>query len=412
MDRQRILILTQVFSPELHPTGVMVADLAAALARAKHDVTVAAGFPHHPEGRLLGGYRKSLFRRERCEGFDVVRGWHLTSESKAIFARAAVMVSQAVGTALAALRTPAPNLVISYGPPLVGPLVAALIARLRGARLITVIYDIYPDIAIETGEVTNRLIIAAARIAERAVYRWSDRVVVLSDGFKRTLLAKGVDSDMIRVVPVWLDPSEIRPSTRLTSFRRAHDIGEDQLVVLYAGTIGIISGALIMLDVAERLHSIPRALLLFVGEGQVKDELVMEAKRRELNNVRFLPFQPRELLNEVQASADLSVVTLLPGRGRTSVPSKVAGYMAAGRPVIASVDLDSDTASCIRSANCGLVVEPGNADQLAEAISRLLHDPQEREQMGHAAREAFEREYAAPSVLGRFVSMLEAMAPR
>jgi colanic acid biosynthesis glycosyl transferase WcaI len=278
--------------------------------------------------------------------------------------------------------------------------------------MVCVIYDLYPDVAVESGHVTNPLVLLLARWVERVTYRLSDRIVVLSDGFRESLVARGVSEGKIWVVPVWLQPDEISPRDRDTEFRRRHGIGKDQLVVLYAGTIGIVSGAAIMLDVAERLRTNPRVIVLFVGEGQVRENLESEAKSRELTNVRFLPFQPRELLNEVQASADISVVTLAPGRGRTSVPSKVIGYLAAGRPVVASVDLDSDTAKCIERAECGEVVPPGDPEGLAATLAALLADPVSRERLGGAARRAFDREYAAPTVLTRYCTMLESLGTR
>jgi colanic acid biosynthesis glycosyl transferase WcaI len=403
----RISILTQVLPPEVHPTGVMVAELAGSLAEAGHDVTISAGFPHHPGGRLLGGYRKRLFLSESHGTHSVVRSWHLTSTSRSIPVRAAVMLSQALGTAMAALRAPRPDVVLSFGPPLIGPLLAAMVARIRGAALVSVIYDLYPDIAVESGVLSNPSLIRVARWMEQAVYRASDRIVVLSQGFRRTLVARGVPDGQIEILPVWLDPDEIRPGSRCNRFREANGIPESALVVLYAGTIGLVSGAGIMLEVAERLRSLPDALVLFVGEGQVKDEVEGKARTLGLPNVRFLPFQPREVLAEVQAASDVSVVTLLPGRGRTSVPSKVAGYMAAGRPVVASVDGDSDTADCVRNAGCGAVVLPGDSAALADSLRRLLLDRPERERMGRAARAAFERDFAGPAVLGRYLRMVE-----
>lgn len=407
-----VLITTQVFPPEAHPTSVMVAELAEHLVARGHDVTVAAGFPHHPAGRLLGGYRKRWFLRERKGGVAVLRGWHLTSSSRSIAVRAAVMVSQALAMAtVGRYAAGRPDVVVSYGPPFVGALLSARIARRFGVPLLTVIYDIYPDVAVESGKVRNPLVIAAAKRAERRVYERSDRILVLSEGFRRTMLAKGVPEEKLFVLPVWLPPEEIRPSSRENGWRAEMGISPSTFVVLYAGTVGIVSGASVMVDVATRLKNERDLLFLFVGEGQVKDEVAAEAQRRGLGNMRFLPLQERSRLNEVQATSDLSVVTLAPGRGRTSVPSKVVGYLAAGRPVLASVDVDSDTAECVRSAG-GVVVPPGSPDAIASAVLALRSDAGERAAMGASARRAFERDYAAPTVLERYAAELERLGGR
>jgi colanic acid biosynthesis glycosyl transferase WcaI len=405
----KFVISSMVCPPEAHPSAVMVAQLGSYLADRGHGVTVAAGYPHHPLGRLHKGWKKKLVTDEVENGIRVVRAWHITLNSRKIWARALVMISQALAMGVSTLWAGPCDVVINYGPPLIGPIIASLVALCRGANLVTVIYDLYPDIAAETGKVRNPLVLGLARIAERLVYRVSDNLIVLSDGFRETLVKKGVPERKITVIPVWLDADEIHPSPSDTELRRAHGIGPEIRVALYAGTIGIVSGAEMVLDVAEQMSAEKNLLFLFVGEGEIKEHLQAEAARRRLFNVRFLPLQPRYLINQVQASADISLVTLSAGRGRTSVPSKVVGYLAAGRPVVASVDLDSDTARCINTASCGKVVPPGSASIMASAIQDLLSNEGSRLAMGLAARTAFEKHYAAPAVLAAYASNLESV---
>src|SRR5690606_33592347 len=133
-------------------------------------------------------------------------------------------------------------------------------------------------------------------------------------------------------------------------------IDKGQFVALYAGTLGLVSGAQVIVRAADRLRARQDIVFLVVGEGAAKRAAMQEAKRLALNNIRFMSFQPRERLSEMQAAANVGLVTLAPGRGRTSVPSKVLGYMAAGRAVVAAVDRDSDTAREIERHECGVVV--------------------------------------------------------
>jgi putative colanic acid biosynthesis glycosyltransferase WcaI len=403
----RVLLMSQVFPPELHPSAVMVDQLAEHLSKLGARVAIAAGYPHHPHGILLGGYRRSLLRKEKRGGFEVRRGWHWISRSPRIPSRAAVMVSQALGRTLAGAGWGPVDVVVDYGPPLVGPLFSAALAAARGARFVPVIYDLYPDVAVETGKVRNGLVIGAARAAERLVYGRADRVVVLSEGFRRALVGRGVPRSKVAVVPVWLDAREIVPSPRTNAWRREVGVDPTTKVILYAGTIGLVSGAAILIAVAASMRERSEALFLMVGEGQVKEEIEREARRRGLRNLRFLPLQPRERLNEVQAAADVSLVTLAPGRGRTSVPSKIVGYMAAGRPIVASVDADSDTAAAVREGACGIVTPPGDPAALAAAISSLLDDAARREEMGRAARSYFETTYSKDAALAAMTAVLE-----
>jgi colanic acid biosynthesis glycosyl transferase WcaI len=315
-------------------------------------------------------------------------------------------LTQALGSALAGLLARRCDVVLVIGPPLVGPNLGALVAARHRAKLVNVIFDIYPDIAIDTGKVTNPLVIAAARMAERLQYWTSDLTVVLSEGFKKTLVARGVPEEKISVLPVWLDPDEILPMSRDNFWRREQGIPLDKFVVLYAGTIGVVSGASIVADAARLLHDREDILFLFVGEGEEKPKVEARARALGLHNVRFLPFQPRERLPEVQATADVGLVTLSSGRGRTSVPSKVLGYMAAGRPVIASVDLNSDTANDIAEAQAGLVVAPEDPKALAAVIRKAREDVDWRAAAGIRAREHLVKAYSRNQVLDRYRRLL------
>lgn len=409
----RLLITSQVFPPEVHPTAVMVQELAHAAARRDWEVTVITGFPHHPYGRPFPGWRPGWRRLERQNGFGVVRRGHLIHPSPALWIRALGMASQCAGMWLETLTGPGPDVVINYGPPLAGPLTAALVARRWQARLLTVVYDLYPDILMASGHLQQGLLQDLLTRAERLAYRLADRVLVLSQGFRRTLVAdKGVPPEKIAVLPVWLDRRDITPLPRDNPWRRRMGLAPEQFVVLYAGTMGLVSGAGIVLEAARLLAAEPDILFLFVGEGQVKDLLRRQAKELGLPNVRFLPFQPRERLGEVQATADVGLVTLAPGRGRTSVPSKVLGYLAAARPVIASVDENCDTAATIRQGRCGLVTPAGEGAALAAAVRHYYRHPEARLRDGQRGRQHFLTHFERDAVLERYLQLIADLANR
>jgi colanic acid biosynthesis glycosyl transferase WcaI len=173
-----------------------------------------------------------------------------------------------------------------------------------------------------------------------------------------------------------------------------------------------VSGARIVAEAARQLRARDDILFLFVGEGEEKS--LVESKSREygLGNMRFLPFQPRERLSEVQATADLAMVTLAPGRGRTSVPSKVLGYMAAGRPILGSVDADADTATVITDNDLGLVVPPGDPALLADAVVQLADDEPARRRHGAKARALLEERYSTARVLAEYERSLRQLLDR
>jgi colanic acid biosynthesis glycosyl transferase WcaI len=401
-----VLITTQVFPPEIHPTARVVMELARMLVEVGHNVTVATGFPHHPRGEVFGGYRKRLLLREELDGVRVLRGWHLTSTSDSIFLRSAVYVSQSLGTVLASLHGERPDVVINFGPPLAGPFLSLVASGFFRARQFSVIYDLYPDVAVEAGAVRNRLLIRMARTIEHLVYRRSDRIVVLSEGFRRTLVErKGVEERKVAVIPVWINTEEIHKVSAPGRWRDRHGIPRDAFVVLYAGTIGLISGAEVMCDVAMQFSDDPKVLFLFVGEGRQKDLIRERSAGR--NNVRFLDFQPRNELSEMLSSADVGVMTLLPGRGRTSVPSKILGYMAAELPVVASCDPDSDSARMVNEAACGIVAAPSDPNSISDAIRTFQIDTAFRNKAGKRGRSYLEKHHSLEAGTSAFLSLLD-----
>ncbi|MFZ2089288.1 MAG: glycosyltransferase family 4 protein, partial [Desulfobaccales bacterium] len=363
-----ILIITKRFPPEYPATAVLGYELAEELARLGHQVTVAAGYPHHPSGRIFPGYCPKLVSVEQSNGFILVRGWHFIHPHPSLISRSLIMISQCASYVISSLKIQRPDIVISFdGYPLLGPLTSALIARHFRAKLISVIYDLYPDIAVELGKLKNPGFIKLARKLELMTYRDANRIVTLSEGFRQTLIReKNVNGQKVEVIPVWLDAHEVRPQPRENSWRMQMNIPLEKFVVLYAGTIGLVAGAEVLIQAAQHLSAHPDILFLLVGDGYGKEQVQQQAKASGLRNIRFIPFQDRGVLSEVQATADVSVVTLAPGRGRTSVPSKVLGYMAAAHPVVAAVDEDCDTAQLIRQAGCGVVVHPGSGDALAK----------------------------------------------
>lgn len=403
----RVIITTQVFPPEIHPTAVMAGQLAEDLAEAGWSVFVACGRPHHPTGRVPKEYEGHLFeKRVLSKGVEVRRLWHPTSQNRSLSSRMVVMATQMLATAASAVSVRRPDVVISFGgPPLLGPVLSGVVAKSHRVPVISVLHDIYPDVASDTQRI-NPVVLSAAHWLERVQYALSDYLVVLGPQSRELLVKRGVDSRKIELIPVWLDPKEITPSDFRTDWRRELGIDQGQFVVLYSGTVGIVSGAEILADVAKTLP--PGAIVVVVGGGsaweQLRQRLKLEPSLRQ--RLIVVPFQDRSRLNDVQASSNLSIVTLAPGRGRTSVPSKVQGYMAAGRPVLASVDVDSDTAELVRRGSFGFVTTPGDAKAIVDMIRHAMQQPEASVKMGQRAREVFEAEFSRRAQTRRFVELM------
>ena len=403
----RVALICHVYPPEAAPAGMMVRELAEDLAARGHAVTVITGWPNHPRGVLFVGWR-ARFRKveEDPRGFRVLRCGHSIHPRDRIAWRLWYYLTFAVSTFLNGLAAGPLDAVLCLSTPIFGSWSAWGLARLKGARFVYDIFDLHPEAARNAGLMREGLPYRVLRWADTVLCRRADAIATLGEGMRRQILDRGVPPKKVTVVPFWIDADRLRPGDRDNAWRRAQGIPADRFVALYAGTIGYVSGAGILADVAARLRDRPDILLLVVGEGVAKDELVREAESRGLTNLRFLPFQPEEVLNDVQATADVGLVTLRPEAGQSSVPSKVLGYLAAGRGVIAGVAEDSDTAEVIRSSGCGLVTPAQDAAALAEAIRRAADDREATRRMGEAARACLLERYNRQTCTALYESLL------
>ncbi len=297
--------------------------------------------------------------------------------------------------------------VVSLSTPLFGVWTAWLLARLWRGRFINIIFDLWPEAIRNSGLVGDSVVYRLVRRIDTLNCLWSDEITCLGEGMKGHICERGITPHRVHVLPFWMDTNRIRPLPRENDWRREQGIAPERFVALFAGTVGYASGAEILADVAERLKEYPRILLLVVGEGVVKEKLESIARQRQIENIRFLPFQPEEKLAQMQSTADVGLVTLRPESGISSVPSKVLGYMSAGRGVIAAAPEGTDTAKLIREADCGLVTPSGDAGALAGAIVTLYLDRERCGCCGERARRYVVDHLSRAGIVEKYARLIE-----
>jgi glycosyltransferase involved in cell wall biosynthesis len=229
------------------------------------------------------------------------------------------------------------------------------------------------------------------------------RIIALGDTMASRLIhGKGAAPAKMTIIHNWADTSAIVPSARQNSFAAAHGL-ESRFVVLHAGNIGLSQNLDVVIDAAGLLKDRIDIVILFIGDGNRRGELEAAVAARGLTNVRSLPYQPRDQLRWTYASSDVCLVSLKPGLAGYIVPSKLYPILAAGRPYIAAVEKMSEVAALTERHRCGVLVEPGDAVEMAEAILRLAHQRAARDAVGTRARAAAElvsRERQGAAFLG------------
>ncbi len=248
--------------------------------------------------------------------------------------------------------------------------------RLRGAKLVVYLQDIYPDIAVALGKLPNNVLTRWLRRAMFAVYRRADRVVVLSRDMHDRLAASGVPAERIVCVSNWVDTTALEPRKQDNSFRRKHDV-VNQFVVMYSGNLGLCQRLEDILEAARLLRHHADIVFLLVGDGVLKSQLKEQALRQELANVRFLPYQPKEQLSLSLSAAQLHLVPVDPRVVSCLMPSKLYGALASGTPVLAVAPDDCELAELVEELQVGAVCAPCEPAQLAIMIQRLAAAPEQ-----------------------------------
>lgn len=393
----KILIVTQYFWPE----SFRINEVAQSLRDAGCEVTVLTGQPNYPDGVVRPGYSAISVRAESYEGIPVFRV-PLLPRGRASGLRLAlnylsfVIFGCLVGPWL--LRGRTFDVVFIHGmSPILQAIPGIWLARLKRAKVVTWVQDLWPESLSVTGFVRNPAVLAAVGRVVAWIYRRNDLLLVQSRAF---------------AVPVQrlagATPVEYHPNPGELAFGNALPDGTPALQlepgfnVVFAGNLGIVQSLGTVLDAAEQLSAISDVRFVLVGSGSRDEWLREEIARRGLRNVQLAGRFPPAAMPGILSQASVLLVTLVrdPIMAQT-IPSKVQAYLAAGRPVIAA--LDGEGSAVIVEAGAGLACAAEDATGLAKAVLELHGmTNQQRDQLGEAGRAHYRRHFE-PTVLAQIL---------
>jgi len=380
----RILLLSQYFDPEPHLKGLLFAQ---ELVRQGHEVEVLTGFPNYPGGRLYPGYRMRFLQREVLGGVHIIRVPMFPSHDSGGLRRMLTYLSFACSAALLGpWLVRKPDVIHAYhGNGTIG-LPAWLIGFLRRAPFVLDIQDLWPDSVTTSGMLPERLqgLVPVLAAWCQFMYRRAARIAVLSPGFKRELIARGVPGSKLAVIPNWCDeiqtqPGPLRPeeATQL----------EGRFNVVLAGNMGKMQGLEVVLGAAAHLLSQePRVQFVLVGGGVERPNLEQQAVALGLTNVCFLPRRPVTEIGALLHRADALLVHLKDDPlFEITIPSRIQAYLAVGRSILCGVR--GDGTDLVRESGAGVCFDPEDSVGLARAVMDLARlTEKQRLEMGERGR--------------------------
>ncbi len=393
----RILILSINYWPEVTGIGAFTTYRAESLAAAGHDVEVCTTFPYYPAWRVPAGYAGRWALTEERNGVRIVRSRAYIPQPVTPLKRILHEASFIAGATVRALLRKRPDVLLVVSPPLGLAAPAILLSRLWRTPYVFDVEDLQPDSAADLGMLPPWAVRLLYRL-ENAAYRHARLVTTLTPSMRARIVAKGIAEEKVGLIEPRMDESLATLSgEEAAAFRRKYELGEKFLVV-HSGNMGVKQGLDVMIDAAALARADASMLFLCVGDGAERARIAGRAAALDLDNLRILPLLDEQDFRGLLAASGLCLVTQQRSVAEIVFPSKVVTYLAAGRPVVASVHPGCEVAQAVRESGAGKVVEAENPVALIEAIRGLRGE--DLRKAGENARDYARARWSSARVLG------------
>jgi glycosyltransferase involved in cell wall biosynthesis len=392
-----ILFLTHYFPPEVNAPASRTYENAKRWIKKGHKVTVITCAPNHPTGIIYPGYKNRLWQRDELDGINILRVKTYLSANKGFAKRILNYLSYMLSAIVFCCLTGKCDVVVSTSPQFFAGIAGYFVSRVKRSPWVLEIRDLWPESIIAVGALTNRKVINLLEGVETWMYRKADRIVALTNAFKRHIVQRGVSPERISVITNGADLDQFQYVPKENGFRKENGLG-GKFVVSYVGTHGMAHGLDTIFETAERMKDSKDVVFMLVGDGAERERLMKRREEIGLNNIVMLPQQKKEKMPEIIAASDACMVLLKKtDLFKTVIPSKIFEAMAMERPIILGVE--GESREIIKEGSCGICIEPENPEALADAVLNLYKDSGLAENLGKNGkafvRQRFDREKLA-----------------
>jgi len=375
----KILYITQYFYPEVGATTNRALANVRYLSKKGHDVTVLTEMPNHPKGIIFDGYKGKMFMTEGMENFKIKRVWVFTSVKKNFITRLLFYISFAfLGSLSTILSWKKYNIIYVTSPPLfVGIIGLSLKFFFPKTKFIFEVRDLWPDAAIEMGELKNKQFRKFSFALERQLYKKADKIIAVTQRFKERIITKGFFEEKICVIRNGSD-MQFEKKTIAKSFELKFK-SNNEFIIIYAGILGIAQNIKTILDTAIILKK-ENIKFLLIGSGPEQKILKDYSKQNNIENVKFIEQVPKNKISDYMSLADCGIIPLkkIPVF-ETTIPSKIFDYMSANLPILLGVK--GEAKEILEQSEAGICFEPDDVDDLVEKILYMKNNRSELEEM-------------------------------
>lgn len=407
----KILIHTIAFSPDGVSTAYLYNDIALKFKENGFDVVVITTTPHYNvvqeeiekqtlDRKLFGLYSVSYYH-----GIKVL---HVPQKKfKSSILRILGFVYWHLISFFIGLFQKKINLIISPSPPLTIGLINIALGKLKKAKVIYNVQEIYPDLLIQEGNLKSGLIISILKFIEYFVYNHSDRVTTIDEVFYDTIISRFKDKSKLKIIPNFVDTEIYKPiNLSEVLINKSHFPDSENLKIMYAGNIGHAQDWKILIEVATLLRN-DEIDFYIIGEGVMKNQLEQEVTKLNLENVHILPYQQRELMPAIIAYSDIQFIFMSPETENHGFPSKVYTIMACGKPMLISSGENTPVVKFLKNINCSFIAYNNNISKRIEEIVEFLKSVEKKDLIliGSKGMEIIKNNYTKEIVAQKYIEL-------
>lgn len=385
----KILRLSAYCDPEQVSSSHLTTDLNEEFINAGFTIENYAPTPTRGVNKEVREKYKKIKYESQHEGKLIIHRFSMFGEGKNPIQRALRYVFVNIVQYIKGTHAKDIDVIFAGSTPPTQGLLCGLVKKRLKVPFVYNLQDIFPDSLVNAG-MTHKgsFIWKVGRKIENFTYRSADKIIVISEDFKRNIMEKGVPEEKIVVIPNWVNTDNVHPIERENNilFDR-YNLDRSKFYICYSGNIGHSQNLELLLDTAKSIRNkLSDVVFVLFGEGTAKEELEESVKKNELNNIVILPFQPYEDIAYVFSLGDAGLIISKPGIGGSSVPSKTWSIMAAEKPILASFDADSELCKVIKMVDCGICADADNLEALLAGIRILYENRTLAVQMGTRGR--------------------------
>lgn len=378
----KLLILTQYFPPEVGAPQNRLYELAIRLKKKGAEISVLTAMPNYPQMKVYEKYKGKIKYCEEMDGLKIYRSWIFVSSSKSVPLRLLNYFSFVLSSFFVGVFNLGNfDYLLCESPPLFLGITAYLLKKIKRAKLIFNVSDLWPESAEKLGLVTNKLFLNAATYLEEFLYKKAEIITGQTQGIVKNISQRFPDK-RVYWLPNGADLNYFSAENSTTNFRAENNFFKTDFIFLYAGIIGHAQGLEVILNAAKILEDKKEIKFILLGSGPEKEKLLKMKNDLKLKNIFFMDTVPKSKMREIILACDAAVIPLKKlDLFKGAIPSKIFESSAMGKPILLGVDGEAKELF-IDDGNSGLFFEPENANALSNQILKLYQNPEAAKTLG------------------------------